>query len=70
MGIASIHQNALNKTAFPSMTGNHAIPQILPNHNTDDQSLMTATELYFRVYSYAFSGFFAISLHGSATHGE
>gem|GEM_PF-670190 len=69
IGIASTSQNSLNKIALPSMTGNQAKPQILPSHKTAVPSLTTATELLFRVYSYASSGFFCIARHGSATQG-
>jgi hypothetical protein len=63
-GIASTHQNSLNKIAFPSMTGNPASHQIFPSHKTAEPSLTIATVFPFHVYSYAFSGFFAISLQG------
>jgi hypothetical protein len=69
IGKAFTHANSLNSTHFHSITGNQASPQIFPSHKTADQSEITATVFDLIVYLYAFSGSFAISLHGSATHG-
>jgi hypothetical protein len=69
IGKAFIHAKPLNKAHFHSITGSHAKPQIFHNPKTADQSEITATVFAFKVYLYAFSLFFAISLQGSATQG-
>jgi len=69
IGNASTHQNFLNKIAFHSITGIDASGHISQSHKTEVQSDTTATRFHFDVYLYASSTFFAISKHGSATHG-
>lgn len=69
IGTQLIHANSLNNTDFPSMTGRPANPQIFHNPRTALPSLTIAIVLDFQVYSYAFSGFFAISRQGCATQG-
>jgi hypothetical protein len=69
IGKAFTQANSLNKAHFHSMTGSHASHHIFHKPSTADQSEITATVFDLRVYLYAFSLFFAISLHGSATHG-
>jgi hypothetical protein len=70
IGIASIFPYFLKRIAFHSITGSHAVAQRFQSHRIADQSLITATEFDFRVYSYAFPGSLAISIHGAATQGE
>jgi hypothetical protein len=69
-GTASIFQNFLKRIAFHSITGNQANAHRFHSPNIADQSLITATEFDFRVYSYALFGSLSISIHGAATHGE
>jgi hypothetical protein len=69
IGKAFIPANSLKRAHFHSITGSHASPPIFQSHKTADPSEITATVFSLRVYRYAFSGSFAISLHGSATHG-
>ena len=70
MSKTSIPANILKRRPFPSMTGLPANAPISPSPNTAVPFDITATRLPFDVYSYAFSGSFSISRHGSATPGE
>ncbi len=69
IGNASTPANALNKTAFPSMTGRPAAAPMSPNPKTAVPLVTTATMFPLAVYSYTLSGSAWISLHGSATPG-
>jgi hypothetical protein len=51
IGTASIFQNSLKSIAFHSITGNPAKAQRFHSHSIADQSLTTATEFDFQVYS-------------------
>jgi hypothetical protein len=67
--MASTHPKFLKSIALPSITGSQASQPIFPSHKTAVPSLTIATVLDFQVYSYASSGFFAISRQGWATQG-
>ena len=70
ISIESMSANLLNKTALPSITGLDANAPRLPSPKIAEPLLITATKFPLLVYSYAASGFLAISLTGAATPGE
>ena len=70
MSNTSMPANILNSNPLPSITGLPAKGPISPSPSTAVPLEITATKLPFAVYSYASSGFFSISRHGSATPGE
>ena len=70
IGTQSTPPRYLNSMAFPSMTGMAASGPMSPRPRTRVPSETTATVFHFQVCSYTLSGFFAMSLQGSATPGE
>jgi hypothetical protein len=69
MSKTSMSAKRLKRIPFPSMTGLAASGPMLPSPRTAVPLEITATRFPLAVYSYAFSGSFEISRHGSATPG-